>query len=237
MTTLFGTDGIRSRAGEFPLDSGTVSKIGAAFAHVFATRLGREPRFVSGRDTRESGMEIETSFHKGAAFGGAVGESVGVITTPGVAFLTRAFDFDAGIVISASHNPFHDNGIKIFLPSGQKLDDKGEKAIEEAVANMSDTQFPDVRLNEGRASELRAAYADHHANHFADLNLTGTTIVADCANGSASEFLPDLYLEIGADVVVINASPDGQNINKDCGSLHLERLQESVLHERADFGV
>jgi len=140
MTKLFGTDGIRGQAGEFPLDAESVRKIGAAFAEVFANRLGREARFVSGRDTRESGREIEFSFHQGAASAGAVGESAGVITTPGVAFLTKEFEFDAGIVISASHNPFQDNGIKIFLPSGQKLDDEGEAAIERAVAGMPESK-------------------------------------------------------------------------------------------------
>src|SRR5262245_25719840 len=118
MRKLFGTDGIRGVAGEYPLDLNTVTKIGATFAEVFAARLGRPPKFVSGRDTRESGPAIESAFHAGA---GRSGESAGVITTPGVAYLTRRFRFDAGIVISASHNPFHDNGIKIFLPTGQKL--------------------------------------------------------------------------------------------------------------------
>ena len=234
MANLFGTDGIRGVAGEFPLDQETVRKIGAAFAEVFDTRLGRQPRFISGRDTRESGPEIEAAFHAGA---GLTGESAGVITTPGVAFLTKEFSFDAGIVISASHNPFHDNGIKLFLPSGEKIAENVENAIEETVAIIprSDLQPPDVLAN--RVVEFRSAYLRHIAGNFSELDLAGVTIVADCANGAASELAPDLFRRFGADVTAINASPDGRNINEDCGSLHLEKLRSAVIHEKADFGV
>src|SRR5512140_301855 len=129
MKRLFGTDGIRGVAGEFPLDEATVRVIGASLARHFQEKLGRQPRFVTGRDTRESGPWMEAAFHAGAAEKAAC-ESAGVITTPGVAYLTRAFGFDAGVVISASHNPYADNGIKIFLPSGRKIDDEAERSIE-----------------------------------------------------------------------------------------------------------
>src|SRR4030095_111962 len=212
MGTLFGTDGIRGAAGEYPLDQDTVRKIGSAFAEVFDARLGRQPSFISGRDTRESGPEIEAAFHAGA---GSTGESAGVMTTPGIAFLTRECGFDAGVVISASHNPYQDNGIKIFLPSGGKLDEKVEAAIEETVAIIprSDLHYADVGAE--RAYEFRSAYLEHLVGNFPDLDLTGITIVADCANGAASEFVPDLFLGLGADVTAINASPDGRNINQD----------------------
>src|SRR6478735_11242067 len=123
MNRLFGTDGIRGTAGEFPLDEKTIRIVGASLARIFRERLGRDARFITGRDTRESGAWIEKAFHDGAHFADAVCESAAVITTPGVAYLTKACDFDAGIVISASHNPFRDNGIKIFLPTGQKSDE------------------------------------------------------------------------------------------------------------------
>ena len=135
MKQLFGTDGIRGLAGEFPLDDKTVSTIGASLAKLLTDRLGRVPRFVSGRDTRESGASIEAAFHAGATANGAVCESAGVITTPGVAYIANAFEFDAGIVISASHNPFHDNGIKIFSPTGKKMSEATERLIEAEISS------------------------------------------------------------------------------------------------------
>ncbi|MEO7658517.1 MAG: phosphoglucosamine mutase, partial [Pyrinomonadaceae bacterium] len=128
MKHLFGTDGIRGLAGSFPLDEKTVRLIGASLSRQFRAKLGRDPRFLSGRDTRESGPWLEAAFCAGAAAENAVCKSAGVITTPGVAYLTKAFDYDAGIVISASHNPYEDNGIKIFLPSGIKIDEATERA-------------------------------------------------------------------------------------------------------------
>ena len=121
MKKLFGTDGIRGHAGEFPLDEKTIRSIGASLSVEFANKLGRDPRFVCGRDTRESGAAIESAIRSGIALGDGTCESAGVITTPGVAFLTATHGFDAGIVISASHNPYQDNGLKIFLPSGKKV--------------------------------------------------------------------------------------------------------------------
>src|SRR5215467_11083271 len=133
MKKLFGTDGIRARAGEFPLDVETVRVIGASLGRHFAEKLGRRPRFVSGRDTRESGEWIERSVHEGVVSAGAEIESAAVITTPGVAFVAGSFGFDAGIVISASHNPYEDNGIKVFLPDGRKLDEATERQVEHDI--------------------------------------------------------------------------------------------------------
>jgi phosphoglucosamine mutase len=237
MKKLFGTDGIRGEAGEYPLDTTTVTKIGAAVATVLGKRLGRPAKLVSGRDTRESGPWIEEAFHAGVRSVGAEGESAGVITTPGIAFLTREFNFDAGIVISASHNPFHDNGIKVFLPSGRKLDEESERKIEEIVHSSDEIPGNESAIVSGRESEFKAAYLDYLSAQFEGLDLNGVKIVADCANGAASGFAADLFRRFGADVTVINDRPDGKNINLDCGSLHLEHLQKAVVEHHADFGV
>lgn len=238
MSKLFGTDGIRGRAGEFPLDDESVLKLGAAFASVLRDRLGRPPKFVSGRDTRESGEHIEQLFHSGASSEGAVGESAGVITTPGVAFVTSGFGFDAGVVISASHNPFFDNGVKIFLPSGRKLDQADEASIEKLLSlepKIDDLHSKNVDL--GAKGAFLDGYIAHLLENFPSIDLSGLTIVVDCANGAASVIAPAIFAQLGAKTIVINASPDGQNINKDCGSLHLEHLQAKVLEEGADLGV
>ena len=238
MSKLFGTDGIRGRAGEYPLDDETVRQIGAATARVLTEKLGRPPRFVSGRDTRESGAHIESLFHKGAGSVEALGESAGVITTPGVAFLTGEFSFDFGVVISASHNPYDDNGLKIFLPSGRKLSQPDEDAVEQLVKippQNDDTQSisPDLRQDPSYLDR----YIEHLAGHFSGLDLSDLRIVVDCANGAACTAAPQLFRRFNANLTFINASPDGLNINKDCGSLHLEHLQAKVLDEKADFGV
>lgn len=238
MKQLFGTDGIRGHAGEFPLDEKTVRTIGASLARQLSDRLGRPPRFVSGRDTRESGAGIEAAFHAGAQAAGATCESAGVITTPGVAFLTNAFDLDAGIVVSASHNPFQDNGIKIFSPTGRKIDEATERSIEADIysSGVDGAVAADI-LHSGRAAEFRTAYLAHlkaNANGFA---AAGMRVVVDCANGAASGLAPVLFESLGADVVVIHNQPDGRNINENCGSLHLEHLQAKVMEERAAFGV
>jgi phosphoglucosamine mutase len=236
---LFGTDGIRARAGEFPLDAETVRRIGLSLGRHFAERLGRSPRFVTGRDTRESGIWIEKALHEGSGAVGAEIESADVITTPGVAFITGNFGFDAGIVVSASHNPFDDNGIKVFLPDGRKLDDATEKQIEDDLSRDFETssivELFEVRTY--RSTEFRNAYLDHLAAYLPDLKLNGMRMVADCANGAASDLAPRLLASFGADVETINASPDGQNINKDCGSLHLEHVQQKVVANGADLGV
>lgn len=238
MMKLFGTDGIRGLAGESPLDEKTISIIGRSLARQLRDKLGREPRFVTGRDTRESGTWIEDAFHKGARMAGAHCESAGVITTPGVAYLTRAFDLDAGIVVSASHNPYKDNGIKIFSPSGQKIDEATEKKIEREIFEEKEVKLPsNFAVDDARAAEFQSSYLDYLAGQFEDLSLGGLKIVLDCANGAASRLAPQLFRRLGADVVAINAEPDGRNINKDCGSQHPEDLQSTVIKEGADLGA
>ena len=238
MEKLFGTDGIRGHAGQFPLDARTVRTIGASLAGLFAERLGREPRFVTGRDTRESGEWIEAELHSGAAGAGAQAESAGIITTPGVAFITASFGFDAGIVVSASHNPFEDNGIKVFLPDGRKLDEAAERKIEEDISRGSGSGGqaaiqPDPR----RSKEFQQAYLFHLSDGFQHLDLSGVHLVADCANGAASDYAGPLFRKFGAKVDLINDSPNGRNINFECGSLHLDILRRVVVEKGADFGV
>lgn len=241
MKKLFGTDGIRGKAGDFPLDENTIEIIGKSLARRFAEKLGRPARFVTGRDTRESGAWIEKKFHAGAIAEAARCESAGVITTPGVAFVTKKFEFDAGVVISASHNPFEDNGIKVFSPSGEKIDGNIEKLIEHDIFEGSKPETrnskSDFEIDWSRTAEMQDAYLDYLANEFKSLSLENFKMVVDCANGAACSLAPKLFERFGARSIVINDQPDGRNINYDCGSLHLEHLQARVLEEKADFGV
>ncbi|MDT5272709.1 MAG: phosphoglucosamine mutase [Acidobacteriota bacterium] len=255
MKRLFGTDGMRGEAGRFPLDAATVRTVGRSLARHLAERLGRAPRVVIGRDTRESGAWIESAFLEGALVGGAAAaESAGVITTPGVAYLARTLPADAGVVISASHNPYHDNGIKIFAPTGRKLDDLTERLIESDIygefaegASAAPGKFDEsgavgnqkgAREEERRAVRLRARYLEYLSEEVAaDLNLDGLTIVVDCANGAASELAPELLTRLGAHVVATFDTPDGRNINLGCGSLHTDVLQARVVEEGAHLGV
>lgn len=237
MGKLFGTDGIRSLAGEFPLDEKTVRTIGASLARQFTASLGRAPRFITGRDTRESGGWIEQAFHGGAVSEGATCESAAVITTPGVAYLTSAFGFDAGIVISASHNPYYDNGIKIFLPDGKKIDRETESLIEADIFDAADFDGTTVDIDISRTDEFYANYIDHLKSNVPGISAAGLKIVIDCANGAASGFALQLISDLGAEVIAIHDQPDGRNINESCGSLHLEHLQAKVVEQKADLGV
>ena len=241
---LFGTDGIRGEAGKFPLDSRTVRVIGRSLARHLAERTGRNPQIVTGRDTRESGSWIERDLIAGAREVGAEIHSAEIITTPGIAFLARTLPADAGVVISASHNPYQDNGIKVFDPSGRKLDEATERRIEKDIAAASGEnpsvsgQVPEQAANEKHAAELRMRYLDYLEHNVArDLSLADLTMVVDCANGAAHDLAPELFGRLGAHVVPINNQPDGRNINRDCGSLHIEGLQRRVVEERADLGV
>jgi phosphoglucosamine mutase len=237
MKKLFGTDGIRGKAGEFPLDEKTMATVGRSLTDLCRERLGRTPRFVTGRDTRESGSWIEAAFHSGAHEAGAEVLSAGVITTPGVAFITGYGGFDGGIVISASHNPFEDNGLKIFNPSGKKAHGATERAIEKAIFGAGDETTSKLQPDGSKAAEFRDAYLKHLEEGFVGLDLKGKRIVVDCANGAASHLAPSLFEHFGADVIAIHCEPDGRNINHECGSLHLEHLQECVAKEKAEFGV
>jgi phosphoglucosamine mutase len=243
MKRLFGTDGMRGEAGQFPLDRPTIQTLGCGLVVHLRERLGRDPLIVVGRDTRESGIWLERAFIEGAVAAGGDCKSAGVITTPGIAYLARSLPADAGVVVSASHNPYSDNGIKIFAPTGRKLDDETERLIEADIykAASSDSSegarpYPAIAGDDG--VDLRARYLDFLA-HVVDLNLSpnGLKIVLDCANGAASTIAPALFDRIGAKVISINNKPDGRNINRDCGSLHTQALQQRVLTEKADLGV
>lgn len=251
MTKLFGTDGMRGEAGQFPLDRATVEIVGASLATRLKDKLGRAPLIVIGRDTRESGGWLEQALVTGATRAGAKLKSAGVITTPGVAFLARTLPADAGIVISASHNAYQDNGLKIFAPSGRKLDEDTERLIEGDVfadnnirasttASHSSPQVPSVDMDAvgNNESELRSRYLDFLADEIGrEMSLKGIKLVVDCANGAASGMALELFERLGAGVKAINDHPDGRNINLGCGSLHMEGLQHEVLKQNADIGV
>lgn len=251
MTKLFGTDGMRGEAGQFPLDRATVEIVGASLATRLKDKLGRAPLIVIGRDTRESGGWLEQALVTGATRAGAKSKSAGVITTPGVAYLARTLPADAGIVISASHNAYQDNGLKIFAPSGRKLDEDTERLIEgdvfsdnnirvSTMVSQSSRQFSSVDMDavSNNESELRSRYLDFLANEIGrGMSLKGIKLVVDCANGAASGMALELFVRLGASVKAINDHPDGRNINLGCGSLHMEGLQHEVLKQNADIGV
>jgi phosphoglucosamine mutase len=246
MKKLFGTDGIRGKAGLFPLDASTVSRIGASLARHLTRRFGRRPLIVIGRDTRESGEWIERALTTGIAQGGANSKSAGIITTPGVAFLTRTLPADAGVVISASHNSYTDNGIKVFSPSGFKLDEGTERLIEQDIfanqnplpTNVHDSDLDTPTLVDSDTATLTQRYLDFLADEIGKgLSLRNIRIVIDCANGAACGIAAQLFERLGASVTSINDHPDGRNINLGCGSLHMEGLQQAVRQERADLGV
>ena len=247
MDKLFGTDGMRGEAGRFPLDADTIRTVGRSLASHLAARSSGRPLVVTGRDTRESGGWIERALAEGVREGGAACESAGVMTTPGVAYLTRVLGAAAGVVVSASHNPYEDNGIKIFAPTGRKLDDATERLIEADIrergggrASWPATGDAAVRAGDSPASdaELADRYLDFLAEEIGrDLRLDGLSIVADCANGAASRLAPALLARLGARVTTIHDRPDGRNINRDCGSLFVERLGEAVVRDGADLGV
>jgi phosphoglucosamine mutase len=246
MTKLFGTDGMRGEAGSFPLDAATVETVGASLAQRLTEKLGRAPSVVIGRDTRESSGWLEQALVAGLARAGARFKSAGVITTPGVAFLARSLPADAGVVISASHNAYRDNGIKIFAPSGRKLDEETERLIESDVFAQPvtvpltniDSSLRVVETEADEAPDLRSRYADFLANEIGrDLSLHGISLVLDCANGSAFKLAPELFERLGATVTTINSQPDGRNINLECGALHTEALQAEVVKRAANLGV
>ncbi len=236
MRKLFGTDGIRAVAGEFPLDGATIYAAGEALAH---TLKGKHPvpRVLLGMDTRESGPWIARALHAGLHAGGAALANAGVLTTPAVAYLARKFGFAAGIVISASHNPWADNGIKIFGGDGYKLPDADELAIEgEIFARLggspgAERELPpaDPVYRHDYESFLRAAVPR--------LRLDGMHIVLDCANGAASAIAPELFAALGGRVDLTHAAPDGRNINEGCGALHPEVVARETRAREASLGI
>jgi phosphoglucosamine mutase len=235
MKKLFGTDGIRGVAGQPPLDTPTIYAIGLALAH----HLGASPRVLIGMDTRESGEGIAATLTAGLTAGGASVESAGVITTPAIAFLTHTHGFSAGIVISASHNPWQDNGIKVFGPDGYKLPDSTELAIEEEIfRQLAASSTPPQQMAPPPVNEAdRADYVRFLLGAVPDLSLDGKRIVIDCANGAASAVAPQLFSDLRGEVIITHASPDGRNINENCGALHPEMVAAHVRHTQASMGI
>lgn len=237
---LFGTDGIRGKVNTTPMTPETVLRVGLATAKVLKKRHGRNMVLI-GKDTRLSGYVIESALTSGICSMGMNVTLVGPMPTPGVAFLTRALRLDAGIVISASHNPFDDNGIKIFSADGFKLPDKVEEKIEKLVLDDGILQRRPTGTGIGRAHRLEDAtgrYIEYIKSTIPKgVTLEGLKVVVDCANGAAYKVTPHVLSELGAEVTTINEKPDGININHGCGSLHLDKLVEAVRLHEADVGV
>jgi phosphoglucosamine mutase len=236
MRTLFGTDGIRGKAREYPLDPQTMYALGEALAHRLKSN-GSSPRILLGMDTRESGPEIARALSAGIAHGGGEARFVGIVPTPAIAYLCRISDAAAGISISASHNPFADNGVKVFGHDGMKLADRIEKEIEDELLAIrrDDVTIPEIAIDEDRA--LIEQYEQFLAGSLGANALRGRRIVLDTGHGAAYRIGPEVFRRAGADVTVINDAPNGRNINEQSGALHPETLAKVVVAEKADFGV
>ena len=238
---LFGTDGIRGVAGEFPLTAASTYLIGRALGHDLV-RTNPHPGVVIGQDTRESSSWIADRVMQGLASSGCEVHSAGVITTPGVAFLARSGKCAAGVVISASHNPWTDNGIKVFSGDGFKLPDAHELAIEKEIfsllENSTDPEASAVKPAASLPGEarLRQAYIEWLAQNV-KTDLSRLTLLADCANGAATAEAPELFRLCGTKATFVSAAPDGRNINENCGALHPEVLAHAVAQKRGHFDL
>ncbi|MCX8022335.1 MAG: phosphoglucosamine mutase [Syntrophorhabdaceae bacterium] len=237
---LFGTDGVRGVANVYPMTSEMALKIGRAVSYIFKERHGRG-RIVVGKDTRLSGYMLETAIASGVCSMGVDVWLVGPLPTPGIAFITSSMRADAGIVISASHNPYQDNGIKIFSGDGFKLPDELEYEIERLVLEGSIDKLRPVASEVGKAHRIDDAvgrYIVFLKNVFPNrLSLDGLRVVVDCANGATYKVAPSVFEELGAHVVGFAVNPDGENINKGCGSTYVEPLRELVLKHNAHIGI
>ena len=240
---LFGTDGIRAVAGESPLDPATIYSVGLALAHTLRKTVA-QPKVILGRDTRESGPWIAATLADGLRQAGAIVESAGVVTTPAIAFLARTRGFDAGAVISASHNPWSDNGIKLFGGDGFKFPDAAELAMEQEILHhAAQTQisnppnFPAVSDNPA----FQTDYIQFLIDCVPGLSLSGLKIVADCANGAAAAIAPELLRRLNggqtAGLTFLNIDPDGRNINANCGALHPDFVGREATERGADIGL
>jgi phosphoglucosamine mutase len=236
---LFGTDGVRGKAGEYPLDHETVARLGGALVRAMggSARSGRPLRFVVGRDTRESGEWIERELARGVHSAGAEITTAGVIPTPAIAYVTRVMGFDAGLVISASHNPFEDNGIKVFSGKGEKFTEALERQVEAiihdrtwSVVGPSDAPIDRTDVIDAYIAHARLALPRPE-------RLGPFKIAIDTANGATTTVAPRLFREMGFDVHVLSAAPDGRNINLDCGSTHPEQIARAVRERGCRMGV
>jgi phosphoglucosamine mutase len=243
MRQLFGTDGIRGVAGEYPLDRATVYAIGRALG-TRRIRRNAGSKVVLGQDTRESSGWIAETMARGLRDAGCGFESAGVLTTPGVAYLTRTHGFAAGVVISASHNPWQDNGIKLFGSNGMKLADEIEHEIEAEIFEHID-QLVDHKHDEGSLmadilpgnAQLRTDYEAWLASSIDAAKLTGLRVLIDCANGAASAIAPELFARIGVAAEILHTAPDGRNINAECGALHPEHVAAEMRSHPGLFDI
>ena len=242
----FGTDGVRGFVGEAPITPDFVMRLGVAAGRVLVARermpAGERPAVLIGKDTRISGYMLEAALESGFAAAGVDVCLVGPMPTPAVAYLTRALRLQAGVVISASHNPFHDNGIKFFSAGGTKLPDDVERAIEDELDRIAHGPLPCVKSESlGKARRVNDAagrYIEFCKSTFPnDLDLRGMKIVVDCAHGAAYHIAPDVFHELGAEVVAIGDRPDGLNINREVGATHTKALREAVVENKADIGI
>jgi phosphoglucosamine mutase len=240
---FFGTDGVRGRVGEEPITPGMVMRLGYAAGRVLAAQEhdalhGERPAVLIGKDTRVSGYMLEAALQAGLTAAGVDVRLTGPMPTPGVAYLTRALRLQAGVVISASHNPYEDNGIKFFSARGTKLPDATELAIEEAMEQPIKTVGSRHIGRSKRVDDAAGRYIEFCKSTYpTDLDLRGMRIVVDCANGAGYHIAPPVFHELGADVIAIGNEPDGLNINKECGATHTEALARAVRKHRADVGV
>ncbi|MGO9228984.1 MAG: phosphoglucosamine mutase [Bryobacteraceae bacterium] len=232
---LFGTDGIRGVAGRYPLDPATVYAFGAALGDVAARRHAK-PEVLIGADTRESGAWIAATVAAGLASRSATVRYAGVITTPGVAYLTRTGPFAAGVMISASHNPYQDNGIKVFSHSGFKLPDDEEHLIEQEILALREEAVEPQQAALAAEEGLDREYLRFLLSTMS-VRLDGVKLAIDCGNGAAWQLAPELFRRLGADLVEIGCEPNGRNINWNCGALHVEGLSRTVVDSKSAFGV
>ncbi|MBW2092311.1 MAG: phosphoglucosamine mutase, partial [Deltaproteobacteria bacterium] len=238
---LFGTDGVRGVANEYPMTAETAMQIGRGAAYILKKDSQKRPKIVIGKDTRLSGYMIENAMASGICSMGAEVILAGILPTPGIAFLARNNEADAGIVISASHNQFQDNGIKIFSHDGFKLPDEVEAKIENLIFSNELDYLRPKGAEIGRVKRLNDAaerYIQFLKNTFPEgMALSGLRLVVDAANGAAYKCAPAVFEELGAEVFLIGAEPNGENINRGCGSLHPEAAADMVLEKQADLGL
>ncbi len=234
----FGTDGIRGRVGDAPVTPDFMLKLGWATGKVFASEDGAKPTVVIGKDTRVSGYMLESALQAGLVAAGANVKLLGPLPTPGIALLTRTQKADAGIVISASHNPYFDNGIKFFNGQGSKLSDELELQIEAMIDSPMETVDSEQLGKASRIVDAAGRYVEYCKSTFPDeLSLKGMKLVIDCAHGATYHIAPAVFEELGATTVVIGATPDGYNINDGVGSTEPAALQAKVQEEGADIGI
>lgn len=241
MRQYFGTDGVRGKVGEFPITPDFAMRLGYAAGSVLAANQRNSHTHAAvliGKDTRISGYMLESALQAGLSAAGVDVYLAGPMPTPGVAYLTRALRLSAGIVISASHNPYYDNGIKFFGASGEKLPDEVELAIEALIDQKQPCVNADALGKVWRVNDAAGRYIEFCKHVFPnELDLRGVKIVVDCAHGATYQIAPHVFHELGADVITIGAQPNGLNINEACGATHTELLSQQVMAENADIGI